>query len=268
MTIDQRLPFQCSIRVRAVRFTPYSAEPVAKQLVVVGHDTPPKKGSTAPAGFGLVIIDQRLPSQCEITVWDVRAKAIPTAKQLAALGQDTALRPASASVGVDTIDHDGVAFAAEATVASPLNTGAVDTTTATTGAARSPREDAHRPRPPYCKALRPPPIVPRRYGRANSIVKRTTSKLSKPSTQDATPLFTSFTDGVEVSLGGWCRSRLRSGVRVGCKTASRSSAGTSHVPTTLSPGVGRLVSIAGSSIRIRRELSRFGDITGSCGSPA
>jgi len=58
VVFDQRLPFQCSIRL------PSPKKPTAKQLDVVGHDTPNSQESSFVFRFGLGMIDQLFPSQC------------------------------------------------------------------------------------------------------------------------------------------------------------------------------------------------------------
>ena len=47
----QLLPFQCSLSATAV--PPRNAFPTAKQLLMLGHDTPFNTVETEPAGFGL-----------------------------------------------------------------------------------------------------------------------------------------------------------------------------------------------------------------------
>ena len=58
--------------------------PTAKQLVVLGHDTP--HSTSTYEVTGLRMIDQRVPSQRSTTAW---LPARPTAKQLDVRGHDT-----------------------------------------------------------------------------------------------------------------------------------------------------------------------------------
>jgi hypothetical protein len=88
-TIDQLVPFHCSTNVLVAE--PSKESPTAKQLVVLGHDTPLSKEAVAPVGLGLVRTDQLVPFHCSTSVvvapkW---AEDEPTAKQLVALGHDT-----------------------------------------------------------------------------------------------------------------------------------------------------------------------------------
>jgi hypothetical protein len=59
--MDQLVPFQRSTNVVVV--APSNEWPTAKQLVVLGHDTPFRTLSAAPLGLGLVTMDQLVPFQ-------------------------------------------------------------------------------------------------------------------------------------------------------------------------------------------------------------
>jgi hypothetical protein len=60
VTIDQLVPFQCSTNVEELLLVP-----TAKQLVVLGHDTPLRTAEL----LGLVTIDQLVPFQCSTNVF-------------------------------------------------------------------------------------------------------------------------------------------------------------------------------------------------------
>ena len=90
-TIDHVVLIHCSTNDFWV--VPLEEEPTAKQLVVVGHDTPFKTVEADPAGLGLATIDQVVPFQCSASDFSAApSKNEPTAKQLAVLGHDTAAR--------------------------------------------------------------------------------------------------------------------------------------------------------------------------------
>lgn len=60
---------------------------------MVGHDRPLKSESVAPAGFGLVTIDQLVPSQCSVNVLSpALLEENATAKQFDVPGHDTPVR--------------------------------------------------------------------------------------------------------------------------------------------------------------------------------
>jgi hypothetical protein len=61
-TNAQPEPFQRSVNVLCTE--PSKEFPTAKQLVVVGHETPLSVDSVAPLAFGLVMIDQVVPFHC------------------------------------------------------------------------------------------------------------------------------------------------------------------------------------------------------------
>jgi hypothetical protein len=92
VTIDQVVPFQRSTNVLTVELVCH--QPTAKQLVEDGHDTPLRSVIDAPAGLGIVTIDQTVPFQRSTNcVEPVLAVSIePTAKQLVALAQATPAR--------------------------------------------------------------------------------------------------------------------------------------------------------------------------------
>ncbi len=101
---DQRLPFQRSTTVRRTNRSGEKELPTAKQLVVLGHDTP--ASSSKPPCLGRpVVVDQRFPFQCTIRLPSPRK---PTAKQLVVLGQDTPSSQEPSSVptfGLGMIDQ-------------------------------------------------------------------------------------------------------------------------------------------------------------------
>src|SRR5439155_7564474 len=75
-----------------------------------GHDTPLSTAPVAPVGFGLVTIDQLVPSQCSTNVFSTNEESVysPTASQLDVLGHDTPLRTgdvAPLGLGLVTIDQ-------------------------------------------------------------------------------------------------------------------------------------------------------------------
>ena len=81
--------------------------PTAKQLVVLGHETPNRLVSVAPFGVGLGTIFQLVPSHRSINVLastdvDARTETSPTAKQLVGLEQATASSSGSLSTASDT----------------------------------------------------------------------------------------------------------------------------------------------------------------------
>jgi len=94
MTDQSPLPPQCSI-------TLLFEYPTAKQLVGLGHDTPPSAVSLV--GFGVPSMVDQLPRpfQCSTTLFTAKPPRnesyLPTAKQLFALGHDT--DPNEASFG-------------------------------------------------------------------------------------------------------------------------------------------------------------------------
>jgi hypothetical protein len=85
VTIDQLVPFQCSTNVLVPE--PLDEKPTAKQLVVLGHETPYKTTKFAPVGWGLATIDQLVPFQ-RCSKVDA-AGPLLTAKQLVVLAHDT-----------------------------------------------------------------------------------------------------------------------------------------------------------------------------------
>src|SRR5947207_151593 len=107
-TTDQLLPSHCSTNVFVAE--PFSELPTATHIVVVGHFTSVRSLLVAPAGSGLVTIDQLFPSHCSTNVWiaPLAAKSA-TAKQLVALRHQTALRAAeygpSPGLGLAMIDQ-------------------------------------------------------------------------------------------------------------------------------------------------------------------
>jgi hypothetical protein len=86
-TIDQLVPFQRSTNVCIAEVV--EKKPTAKQLDVLGHDTPSRAEPVAPPGFGLATIDQLVPSQRSTNVFWPGPLAAPTAKQLVVLAHDT-----------------------------------------------------------------------------------------------------------------------------------------------------------------------------------
>ena len=70
--------------------------PTAKQLVVLGHDTPNSPAPIEPLGLGVAMIFQLLPFQCSTRLTTVYKGAAlyvePTAKQLVVLGHETPAR--------------------------------------------------------------------------------------------------------------------------------------------------------------------------------
>jgi hypothetical protein len=96
--IDQVCPFQCSTNVeKALGAPPDWVSPTAKQLVVLGQDSPYRYASPGvPVGLGLVMIDQVCPFQCSANALLIPGPyeelSQPTAKQLVVLGHDTAYR--------------------------------------------------------------------------------------------------------------------------------------------------------------------------------
>jgi len=84
--IVQRLPFQCSINVRWMSARRGEASPTAKQLDVVGHDTP--QSSLAANGLDACTIDHRSPFHRSMSA---SCPSHPTAKQRVALGHVTSV---------------------------------------------------------------------------------------------------------------------------------------------------------------------------------
>jgi hypothetical protein len=83
---DHAVPFQRSMSVFSV--DPFWFEPTAKQLVGPAQATAVST-LVSPAGFGLVCIDQLVPSQCSTNVFCPPVGPtcqVPTAKQLVAVG--------------------------------------------------------------------------------------------------------------------------------------------------------------------------------------
>ena len=60
----QELPFQCSANVLVAELV--AKTPTAKQLWVLGHDTPRKLTAVLPPGLGLDTTLQLLPFQCSV----------------------------------------------------------------------------------------------------------------------------------------------------------------------------------------------------------
>ena len=69
-TIDQFVPFQCSVNVLIEIVVAVNVEekPTAVQSVAVAHDTPVRLGRNTPVGLGLGTIDQVVPFQCSVRV--------------------------------------------------------------------------------------------------------------------------------------------------------------------------------------------------------
>jgi hypothetical protein len=76
-------PFQCSTRLWWSAGLP--VKPVAKQLVVVGQDTPSRKAKSPRLGVPVMIDQPPRPFQCSIK----GLPESPMAKQLVLLGHDT-----------------------------------------------------------------------------------------------------------------------------------------------------------------------------------
>ena len=98
-TCDQAVPFQRSNS--GGRDVAVAVPPAAKQLVVLAHDTATSEPPCA--SFGLRLIDQCEPSHRSMTGPPTPS---PTAKQLAAVAQDTPasrLAPPCAAAGLGTI---------------------------------------------------------------------------------------------------------------------------------------------------------------------
>jgi hypothetical protein len=89
-TIDQVVPFQRSMSTCGAEL--FADLPTAMQLDTVEHEMPARFAETAPAGIGMLTIDQLVPfhrstsGRCAQHV----AGAEPTAKQLVVLAQETA----------------------------------------------------------------------------------------------------------------------------------------------------------------------------------
>jgi hypothetical protein len=89
--IDQLVPFQCSTNVLKAEFV--KSWPTARQVVVLGQDTPRSRLSDAPLGLGLLVVVQLVPFQRSTNVLIVLVvESLPTARQLVVVGQDTPLR--------------------------------------------------------------------------------------------------------------------------------------------------------------------------------
>jgi hypothetical protein len=91
----------------AVVVEPVEELPAAKQLVVLGHDTPVRTLLVAPAGLGLAMMDQLglMGSKRNTSVWFDEPPE-PTAKQRDALRQFTPFRtPPPIGFGLATTDQ-------------------------------------------------------------------------------------------------------------------------------------------------------------------
>jgi len=124
--IDQRCPSQRS--TSAYEDGPSDA-PTAKQLVGLGHATPPKLAYSAPLGFGLAMTFQLVPFQCSIrlTVVPTGLRASPTAKQLEARGHATPLNPLGNEDGACGVRVTDQPSEAPASAAPTLTTPAATT---------------------------------------------------------------------------------------------------------------------------------------------
>ncbi len=103
-TTDQLAPSHCSTSV-PVGVELAKALPTAVQLAAEGHDTLLRPYSMAPAGAGVVTIDQVVPSHCSTSALPETPKKLfpspPTAVQLVALVHDTPVSQLDAAVRLE-----------------------------------------------------------------------------------------------------------------------------------------------------------------------
>src|SRR5215472_9595030 len=144
LTIDQALPFQCSISgwlsMLPSPGEPFALSPTAHALPVLSSSTPASP-AWRPLGIGAGTRLQAVPSQCSTRGWPtaLAARNEPTAQPSVALPMDT---PANSL----SVTRCGCGFALGTTCQMLLAT-----------AARAPRATAV-PAPPATAALAPPAV--------------------------------------------------------------------------------------------------------------
>jgi hypothetical protein len=91
-TIDQAVPFQCSIRVCSMVEPDSSQEPTAQALDADRSSTPLKLAVPVPAGTGTATLDQAVPFHCSASGLLAATSLVPTAHALVVLAADTAAK--------------------------------------------------------------------------------------------------------------------------------------------------------------------------------
>jgi hypothetical protein len=106
-TIDQAVPFHCSMRVSLALVV--SRPPTAVQAVVEMHVIPARPSLSVALAFGLGTIDQAVPFHCSMRVCAMRfaLEELPTAKHAEAVGQEMLTRvfPVEPAFGLGAIDQ-------------------------------------------------------------------------------------------------------------------------------------------------------------------